>query len=251
MRVKLYGLVTYNVWRENTDAHVRADLNYLMSRTDVDIIALQEAAVFTALIRNLVDKNPGWAMTKYSGNDRGARQNVVLWRKSVVHVKTVRFIDLPERNSAAPDRWLVRVRAELIGTERQAVIFASHMHSHVENRAWWHLPRQYDFRKHLRIIARHVETTPTSRAVLAVADWNTNLASKFVQSVWFFPPRVLRRVGMRSNWAVLGFRGGTHHNRVLDAWFLRACRWAKFRDQQLIKMSSDHKAVLVRIAVSY
>lgn len=251
MKVKLYGMVTYNVWRENTDARVHADLTYLMGRNDVDIIALQEAAKFAGLISKMTREDPTWSMTRYDGQSRAGHQNVVLWRKRTVGVKTIRFIDLPESSRAAPDRRLVRVRAEFIGTGRQVVLFDSHMHSHVENKAWWNLPRQLDFRKHLRIISRYVETTPTSRAVLAVADWNTNLASKFVQSVWFFPPRVFKRVGMRSNWEILGFRGGTHHKRVLDAWFLRTCSWMKFRDQQIIKLSSDHHAVLVRVSVSY
>lgn len=254
MRVDLLGVVSYNLWRENTPERVTADVTYLLGRSDVTIICFQEGARWFGLVRKLVEQTRGtWEMADPVGNDRGARQNIVLWRTRGLELKSLRFIDLPENRRGVPDRWLVRCRFCFTGFDRHVVVLATHLHSHVQNPSWWRLPRQLDYRHHLRLIRRVVENVRSERAVLAVADWNVDMRSRVVSAVPFFPKAVLRRAGMRSNWDALGYTGihGTHGHRFIDAIFKRPVPWLQFKDQQVIPMSSDHRALLVRFVVTH
>lgn len=253
MRVDLLGVVSYNLWRENRLEDVAADVTYLLGRSDVTVICFQEGAGWYGLIRKLVRETRGtWAMARSVGNDRGARQNIVVWRTRALDLKSLRFIDLPERRKELPDRWLVRCRFRVIGLDQQIVVLATHLHSHVQSRSWWRLPRQLDYRRHLRIIRRVASNVRSDRAVLAVADWNVDMRNPIASAVPFFPKAVLRRARMRSNWDALGFTGlpGTHGRRYIDAIFARPAPWLRFKDQQVLSLSSDHKALLVRFVAT-
>jgi hypothetical protein len=252
MRIEQLGIVSYNLWRDNDREKVAKDVTFLLGRSEVDIICFQEGAGWYDLIFTLVlHTRDTWSMAVVADGGRSAKQNIVLWRKRRLEKKSVRFIDLPEGRKGVPDRRVTRVRLRVRGTERQLVVLATHLHSHVENRKWWRLPRQADYRKHVQIIRRLAKAPPSSRAVVAVADWNVNLKSRLVDATPFFPKHVLRQAGMRSNWETLGFKGhsGTHGRRFIDAAFLRSAGWLRFHRQQVIRMSSDHKALLVRFNV--
>lgn len=253
MRVDVLGVASYNLWRENEPERVAADVTYLLGRPDVAVICFQEGARWFGLVRRLVEQTQGtWEMADPVGDDRGAKQNIVLWRTRGVELRSLRFIDLPESREGVPDRWLVRCRFCVNDTDHQFVVLATHLHSHVQNPSWWRLPRQVDYRRHLQIIRRVAENVRSDRAVLAVADWNVDMRSKIASAVPFFPKKVLRRAGMRSNWHALGFTGihGTHGHRYVDAIFKRPVPWLRFKDQQTIKLSSDHKALVVRFTVT-
>lgn len=254
MRVDLLGIVSYNLWRENKPENVAKDVTYLLGRPDVTVICFQEGARWFGLVRKLVKQTRGtWEIAEPVGSARGAKQNIVLWRTRRLELKSLRFIDLPEGKRGVPDRWLVRYRFCVTGLDKHVVVLATHLHSHVQRPSWWRLPRQLDYRRHLRIIRRVVESARSDRAVVAVADWNVDLGSAIVNAVPFFPKAVLRRAGMRSNWDVLGRTGirGTHGRRYIDAIFKRPVPWLRFKDQQVIPLSSDHKALLVRFAVTH
>lgn len=250
MRAQLLGIVTYNVWRENTRTNVRLDIEYLLDRPDVDIIVLQECANFYTLIRELARDHHAWTTSAPDDADRAAKQNMVLWRTRLA-ARGVRFVDMPESStSRAPDRRITKVRLA-IDDEHQVIVLATHMQPHVQRRSWWRLPRLQDFRLHMRAVATQVARAPKPRAVVAVADWNVDLRSKTASAVPFFPRRTLGRVEMRSNWDALGFVGkGTKGSRYIDAIFLRRTPWMHFKDQQIIQLSSDHRALLVRFSIS-
>lgn len=254
MRLELLGLVSYNLWRLNKAEHIREDVKYLMGRADVDVICFQESAGWYGLVLDLVNESRGaWKMADAGRIPRGAKQNIVLWKTKTFEATKVRFIDLPESRKGVPDRWLTRVRLRIQGSDRQLVILATHMHSHVQNPSWWWLPRQLDYRKHVKIVQWLAEHAHKDRGVLAVADWNVDMHSRVASRVPFFPKAMLRKAKMRSNWDALGYKGfsGTHGARFIDAAFLRTCPWLRFRSQQVIKLSSDHKALLVRLQVTH
>lgn len=254
MRLELLGIVSYNLWRLNKPQNIVKDVTYLMGRNDVDVICTQESAGWYHLVSALVDETKGaWRMAEVDGTVRGAKQCMVLWRISRVTAQKIKYIDLPENKKGVPDRWITRVRFGIKGSDKQLVVLGTHMHSHVENKSWWWLPRQLDYRKHVAIIQSLIKHAPKERAVIAVADWNVDMRSKVSGAVPFFPKKMFGKVGAHSNWEALGFKGfpGTHGSRYIDAVFLRACSWLRFRDQQVIKLTSDHRAILVRLQVAH
>jgi hypothetical protein len=254
MRLDVRGVVSYNLWRENKAEAVAADVTYLLGRPDVHLICFQEGAGWFGLVRKLVEATQGtWEMAEPVGNERGAKQNIVLWRTRDFDLKSLRFVDLPEATTGVPDRWVTRCRFCVSGSEEQIVVLATHLHSHVENPSWWRLPRQLDYRRDLDILRAMAANVRHDRVVLAVADWNVDQRSRLAGAVPFFPKRMLAKAGMRSNWEALGFTGihGTHGGRFIDAIFKRPTAWMHFKDQQTIKLSSDHKALLVRFTVTH
>lgn len=240
------GVASYNLWRGNQKARVYDDLEFLMGRDDVDLICFQEGALWFGLVKDAVKMRDGWDMVIHSSDARVAKQNIIIWRTKALADRSWRFVDMAEVNSHVPDRAVSRVRFEVCGTKHQIVLLATHMHSHVENDNWWHLPRLKGYIDHMRVIRGLVADVPKDRAVLAVADWNVDQHSKAAGKVPFFPKRSLARVGMRSNWADLGFGPhGTHGNRYIDAIFARLRPWLEFKRHQTFRLSSDHDALLV------
>lgn len=253
MRLETVGVVSYNLWRGNKAEYIVEDVTYLMGRREVDVIVLQEGANWYGLLDRLIQQTRGtWEMSQTANGTRGSKQNIVLWRTKQFTLKSCRLVDLPEGKRGLTDRSVTRVRLRFNGSKRQLVILASHMHSHVQNPTWWRLPRQGDYRSHIGLIRSMVPQVRKNRAVLAVADWNVDLRNSLVARAPFFPPKQLAKVKMRSNWASLGFEGlsGTHGRRFIDAIFLRHTPWIRFKDQQVIRLTSDHRALLVRFTIT-
>lgn len=253
MRLETIGIVTYNLWRGNNAKSVTDDVTYLMGRRDVDLICLQEGANWYHLVAKLVLQTRGtWTMAGTGADSRGSRQNIVLWRSKQFTARNVRLVDLAEDHKGLSDRSVTRVRLRFNGSKRQLVIFATHMHSHVQNPSWWRLPRQGNYRAQVRSVAGLVNKVGKGKAALAVADWNVDLMSRLVTRTPFFPPAILKRQAtMRSNWEALGNKGisGTHGQRYIDGIFSRINSWLRFEDQQVIRLSSDHRALLVRMSL--
>lgn len=252
MRLETIGIVSYNLWRDNDAGRVVEDVTYLMGRREVDIICLQEGANWYQLIARLVEQTRGtWLMSRTGDGTRRSRQNIVVWRSRQFTLRNVRLVDLEEGHERLTDRSVTRVRLRFNGSRRQLVVFATHMHSHVQNPSWWRLPRQGNYRAQVRRVAELVRRVSRKKAAIAVADWNVDLANRRVLLTRFFPPAILKRAGMVSNWQALGSKRfpGTKGSRYIDGIFLRSNGWMRFRDQQVIKLSSDHRALLVRFTV--
>jgi endonuclease/exonuclease/phosphatase (EEP) superfamily protein YafD len=254
MRLETIGIVSYNLWRENEAKLVARDLTYLMGQRSVDIICLQEGANWYRLVSQLTSQTNGtWRMAATSNGSRTSKQNIVLWRSRQFTSISVRLVDLAEDHKGLSDRSVTRVRMAFNGSDRQLVILATHMHSHVQNPSWWRLPRQGNYRAQVRSIAKLARRVDPERGVIAVADWNVDLMSRIVRKTPFFPPAILLKyAGMRSNWEALGNKGirGTRGNRYIDGMFSRANGWLRFKDHQVVDLSSDHRALLVRFTLT-
>lgn len=254
MRIEQLGIVSYNLWRGNNVRSVVQDVTYLMGRPDVDVICLQEGANWhSAVARAVLSTRGTWRMAGIANDTRGSKQNIVLWRSRQFTALSERLVDLVEDRKGLSDRSVTRVRLHFNGSNRQLVILATHMHSHVQNRSWWRLPRQGNYRAQVRHVAKLARRVDMGRGVLAVADWNVDLMSRVVRKIPFFPPAVLRKcAGMRSNWEALGNKGirGTHGKRYIDGIFARTPHWLRFKDHEVVPLSSDHRALLVRFTIA-
>jgi hypothetical protein len=237
-----------NLWRENRRA--LRDLRRMLP--EVDVLTLNEAANHYDAIWEACGDLFGFIHAEDGGYNE--RQNVILYRKSVLAASEVpTAVELMcEGTEGTPPRFMVSRRLVHRATKRVLKVRVTHMNSHVERRAWWHLRRHTEYVQHARKLRRSLKFSRGTETVqLLGMDCNVNYRRRAVRAVPVFPYALLKTVLTVCSYQALGQpREGTHGNRLIDGvWMMRA-HFAQFERQRVITgLGSDHNGLVVTLSI--
>ena len=238
----------FNLWRENKKAQV--DLEQLLPK--VDVLTLNEAARHYIAIEKACGDKFGFVHAKDMGYN--ARQNVILYRKSVFRESEVPAAAelMCDSTAGTPERYMLAKRLQHRKTKRVLKVRSTHMNSHVENPKWRDLPRWKQYTQHLWRLRRSLAFHRGGEVVQHLGmDCNVNYRRRAVRVAPVLPYAALRTVRARCSYAVLGTPGlGTKGRRLIDAVWLMRSPYARFVRQQIITgLNSDHNAVVVTLEI--
>lgn len=238
-----------NLWRENKRA--KKDLRKLLPL--VDVLTLNEAAKHYAAIREVCGEQD-FGFIHADGSGFNARQNVILYRQSVFQPSEVpTAVELMcEATAGTPERYMVSKRLVHAGTKRVLKVRSTHMNAHVEKKSWQALPRFSQYLWHGRNLRRSMGFSKESPAVqLLGMDCNANYRLRRVRLAPVFPWALLRTVGARSSYAVVGRPGaGTKGHRLIDGVWLMRAPFARFVSHRIVGgLGSDHNALVVTLQI--
>lgn len=236
-------VVTHNLWRESR-APLR-DLHEILAKRPV-AVGLNEAANHIDKIR-LAARQYGYeVLVADDSMPRAARNNVLLTSQTALNVRDWGVRLQAPSTAGTPARYQVWADVGFKGAGRRARLLVDHANAHIENRAWWRLPRQGVTRAHLRKIGRQIKESPFT--TLHFGDMNLSFRNRFTRTREFFYVRRARTGGGKSSYEALGTPGrGTKGRRLIDYITARVVRGVlRFKRQWVGEgYASDHRPLFV------
>lgn len=273
------SVISYNVFVQSTKNEVLSDIAKIIDKKDPDVLTLQE--VYQSDRRSAIRAKfacKKCAYRAYSVGNHGAKENMLLWKRSVFAVKKTgisKSVDgYKEHGKSLPPLYLNWARLKFKGSKQQIIVGTTHLPSLVDRDdngypdSNKHPKRVEAYDKHMNMMAKKVKkwkkqykTTP----IFITGDFNVSYRVDQKVQHKVFPYDSFTKVKGTSNWQDTDFAAkkpnveththeqpGMPKGRLIDYVFL-------FKDGADVHISgtnvmgkglhSDHKAVIANYKI--